>query len=131
MYADGYVGTSQDAQRIRRQQKQREQQREAYEAQQAKIREQAAGLRQFGASTAEALENAFKNETVGLVTLEEFVQKRTTLQERLEQEELNKQLQAKAAAAEEKERRRKEKAKKKPKLSFALDVSSLASCRLV
>ncbi len=82
MFADGYVGTSHDATRIRKQQQEREEQRKKYEALQQKTRDKvaSAGLRQFGASKAEAYEAAFKNETVGLVTRDEFMRKRTTIQ---------------------------------------------------
>lgn len=125
MYANGYVGTSEDAQRLRKLDKQREQQRKKFEELQEKKKNEAAGLRQFGSSKAEAYEAAFKTETVGLVTRKEFVERRATIQERLEEDELRERLQAEAAAAEEKERRRKEKEKKraKAKLSFAADVS--------
>ena len=47
----------------------------------------AAGLRQFGAGQSEMLENAFKVETVGLVTKAEFLSKRNTLRDRLEEEQ--------------------------------------------
>ena len=47
---------------------------------------EAAGLRQFGSGQAEVLEAAFKSETVGLVTRAEFVTKRSTLAERLQDE---------------------------------------------
>jgi protein FAM50 len=111
MFADWYVGTGADASRIRRQEKEREKERQKYEAAaKAKADEaQKAGLKTFAATTTEvglmrswcgvasswwtcttlelhgasqALENAFKNETIGLVTKAEFVKKRTTLQER-------------------------------------------------
>ena len=36
---------------------------------------------------AQAIEHAFKNETVGLVTREQFVEKRLTIEERLKEEE--------------------------------------------
>lgn len=128
MFANGYVGTSEDAQRLRKLDKQREQQRKKFEELQEKKKNEAAGLRQFGASKAEAYEAAFKTETVGLVTRKEFLEKRATIQERFEEDELRERLQAEAAAAEEKERRRKEKEKKraKAKLSFAADVSNFA-----
>lgn len=131
MFADGYVGTTEDANRIRRQEKQRQEQRKKFEQLAKAKHDQAetAGLRQFAATTSEvrggpcarqgtqcgcagvmrvpcgvcqgtghaapcccpslpntnclqALEHAFKNETVGLVSKAEFVKKRTTLQER-------------------------------------------------
>lgn len=128
MYANGYVGTSEDAQRLRKLDKQREQQRKKFEELQDQKKREAAGLRQFGSSKSEAYEAAFKTETVGLVTRKEFLEKRATIQERLEEDELRERLQAEAAAAEEKQRRRKEKEKKraKAKLSFAADVSECA-----
>lgn len=129
MFANGYVGSSEDSQRIRKLDKQREQQRKQFEELQEKKRREAAGLRQFGASKSEAYEAAFKNETVGLVTRQEFLEKRNTIQERLAEDELRDRLEAEAAAAAEKERRRKEKEKKKAKtkLSFAADVSHSCS----
>ena len=89
-----------------------------------KKKREAAGLRQFGASKSEALEAAFKNETVGLVTRKEFLEKRATIQDRLAEDELRERVEAEAAAQLEKERRKKEKEKRKAKakLSFA-DVS--------
>lgn len=35
----------------------------------------------------QAIENAFKNETIGLVTREEFLAKRNTMEERFKEEE--------------------------------------------
>jgi len=125
MYANGYVGTAQDTARIRRQEKEREEQRKLIEEKQKEVHSKVvgAGLRQFGASKSEAYEAAFKNETVGLVTREEFIAKRTTIQERLEEEQLAERQAAEDAALAEKERRKRAKAKSKPKLSFAVDVS--------
>jgi protein FAM50 len=129
MFANGYVGTTEDAQRVRKLDKQREQQRKKFEELQEKKKREAAGLRQFGSSKAETYEAAFKTETVGLVTRKEFIEKRATIQERLEEDEARERQEAEAAAAAEKERRRKEKEKKraKAKLSFAADVS-VAAC---
>jgi protein FAM50 len=125
MFANGYVGTTEDSQRIRKLDKQREAQRKKFEELQDKKKREAAGLRQFGSSRSEAYEAAFKNETVGLVTREEFLEKRNTIQDRLAEDELREREEAEAAAAAEKERRKKEKEKKKAKskLSFAADVS--------
>jgi protein FAM50 len=132
MFANGYVGTTEDSQRIRKLDKQREQQRKKFEELQDKKKREAAGLRQFGSSRSEAYEAAFKNETVGLVTREEFLEKRNTIQDRLAEDELRERMEAEAAAAAEKERRKKEKEKKKAKakLSFAADVSSVGTCQL-
>lgn len=104
---DGYVGTAQDAVRIRRLEKQREAERR--KIQELKTKSASAkgqpGLLQFGSSTSEVprsfnfsifssfrvplfnmatiltfhefqiLETAFKKETVGLVTREQYVEK--------------------------------------------------------
>ena len=40
-----------------------------------------------GTLPVQAIEHAFKNETVGLVTREQFVEKRLTIEERLKEEE--------------------------------------------
>ncbi|GFH14851.1 uncharacterized protein HaLaN_10977 [Haematococcus lacustris] len=84
MFADGYVGTTEDGVRIRRQLKERESERKKFEAASKEKKDEAdkAGLKQFAATTSEALEHAFKNETIGLVSKADFVKKRTTLQER-------------------------------------------------
>lgn len=126
MFANGYVGTSEDALKLRKLGKQREQQRKKFEELQEKKKREAAGLRQFGASKSEQLEAAFKSETVGLVTRQEFLEKRATIQDRLAEDELRERIEAEAAAQAEKERKRKEKEKKKAKskLSFAGDVSA-------
>ncbi len=46
----------------------------------------------------QALENAFKAETIGLVTREEFVEKRKTLADRLEEEASKRKREAEEAA---------------------------------
>ena len=71
----------------------------------------------------QVLDNAFKNETVGLVTREEFLTKRQTLKNRLEEEVLRKKREAEARLAQEKAEHRKKKARlaAKTKLSFEGD----------
>jgi len=120
----GYVGTGEDQRRILRQQKEREEQRQQYEDARKKAEAAAnAGLRQFGASTAEALEHAFKTETVGLVTREQFVEKRQTIAERLEVEAKRQRDAAEDAAwqAKDVQREKKAKAELRNKLSFGGD----------
>eukprot|EP00850_Spirogloea_muscicola_P019845 SM000200S05835 [mRNA] locus=s200:104152:106649:- [translate_table: standard] len=91
---DGYVGSAQDAVRIRRLEKQREQERQRIEALKKKSAEGGGqGLLQFGQGTSEVLESAFKKETVGLVTREQFVEKRATIKTKLEEDEKEKQQQ--------------------------------------
>ncbi|KAI3985990.1 hypothetical protein MKX01_039072 [Papaver californicum] len=74
---DGYVGTAQDAVRIRRLEKQREVERKKIQELKNKSASSGgqSGLLQFGSSTSEILETAFKKETVGLVTREQYVEK--------------------------------------------------------
>ena len=91
MGLQGYVGSGADVQRIRRQEKEREESRQKYE--EAKKRREAEdgtaanAFKQFGAGTSETLEQAFRNETVGLVSRADFASKRADLQERYEEEE--------------------------------------------
>ncbi|PSC73288.1 XAP5 CIRCADIAN TIMEKEEPER [Micractinium conductrix] len=115
----GYVGSAEDQRRIERQLKEREEAKKDYE--EAKKKAAAgAGLRQFGAASTEAIEHAFKNETVGLVTREQFVEKRTTIEERLKEEQKRARHEAEEEALREKDRQRAKKAKseQKHKLSF-------------
>jgi len=98
---DGYVGSSHDVETVRRQQQEREAQRKKFEAQReaAAVAADQAALKTFaGAAKAEAVEAAFKSETVGLVSRAEFLAKRDTLAERIEQEG-RERVQADAAAA--------------------------------
>ncbi|KAK7398879.1 hypothetical protein VNO78_10053 [Psophocarpus tetragonolobus] len=121
---DGYVGTAQDAVRIRRLEKQREAERRKIQELKSKSASSKgqAGLLQFGSSTSEILETAFKKETVGLVTREQYVEKRVNIQSKIEEEEkekLHKQQQE-----EEKlqlEKRQKRKIKPNSRLSFTDD----------
>ncbi|KAK4757201.1 hypothetical protein SAY87_007328 [Trapa incisa] len=89
---DGYVGTAQDAVRIRRLEKQREAERR--KIQELKTKSASAkgqpGLLQFGSSTSEILETAFKKETIGLVTREQYVEKRVNIRNKIEEEEKEK-----------------------------------------
>lgn len=84
MGLQGYVGSSQDETRIHRQEKEREDERkriaELKKETEAKVI--SAGLRRFGTGTSEVLDNAFKNETVGLVTREEFLKRRDSVEEK-------------------------------------------------
>ncbi|GAB2267946.1 hypothetical protein Dimus_002921 [Dionaea muscipula] len=89
---DGYVGTAQDAVRIRRLEKQREAERRKIQElknKSASVKGQA-GLLQFGSGTSEILETAFKKETIGLVTREQYVEKRVNIKTKIEEEEKEK-----------------------------------------
>lgn len=116
MGLQGHVGSAHDTQRIRQQEKQREEERKRFEELKKQKEDQVnRTVRQFGKATSEvcttkvvgstsqhillqALENAFKAETVGLVTREEFMEKRKTLAERLEQEAAERKRAAEHAA---------------------------------
>ncbi|KAH9603022.1 hypothetical protein KSS87_008927 [Heliosperma pusillum] len=119
---DGYVGTAQDAVRIRRLQKQRDAERrkiEELKSKSASVKGET-GLLQFGSATSEILETAFKKETIGLVTREEYVEKRVTIKTKIEEEEKDKlhKIQAEEARLEDEKRK-----KKKRKTNFRLSFS--------
>ncbi|GLT42891.1 hypothetical protein SLA2020_168690 [Shorea laevis] len=124
---DGYVGTAQDAVRIRRLEKQREAERR--KIQELKTKSVSAkgqpGLLQFGSSTSEILETAFKKETVGLVTREQYVEKRVNIRNKIEEEEKEK-LQKLQQEEEELQlqKRKKRKIQGSSKLSFADDMDN-------
>ncbi|GFS42805.1 XAP5 family protein [Actinidia rufa] len=124
---DGYVGTSQDAVRIRRLEKQREAERRKIQDLKNKTASTQGqpGLLQFGSSTSEILETAFKKETVGLVTREEYVEKRVNIRSKIEEEEKEK-LQKLQQEEEElqAQKRQKRKIKENPRLSFSDDIEN-------
>uniref|UniRef100_A0A7N0U5N5 FAM50A/XAP5 C-terminal domain-containing protein n=1 Tax=Kalanchoe fedtschenkoi TaxID=63787 RepID=A0A7N0U5N5_KALFE len=106
---DGYVGTAQDAVRIRRLEKQRE-------AERKKIQEQ---------KSKSILETAFKKETVGLVTREQYVEK-SNIRNKFEEKEKEKLLKLQQDREEElqQQKRKKRKIKGGSKLSFADDIEN-------
>ncbi|BBH06949.1 XAP5 family protein [Prunus dulcis] len=122
---DGYVGTAQDAVRIRRLEKQREAERQKIQELKTKSASEKGqpGLLQFGSSTSEILETAFKKETVGLVTREQYVEKRVNIRNKIEEEEKEK-LQKLQQEEEEfqLQKRKKRKIKGSSRLSFAEDI---------
>jgi len=124
---DGYVGTAQDAVRIRRLEKQREAERKRI--QDLKNKSASAGgqtgLLQFGSGTSEILENAFKKETVGLVTREQYVEKRVNLRTKMEEEEKEKLQKLQQEEEElEKQKRKKRRIKGPTRLSFADEIEN-------
>eukprot|EP00245_Coleochaete_scutata_P007602 TRINITY_DN23084_c0_g1_i1.p1 TRINITY_DN23084_c0_g1~~TRINITY_DN23084_c0_g1_i1.p1 ORF type:complete len:338 (-),score=105.99 TRINITY_DN23084_c0_g1_i1:346-1359(-) len=117
---DGYVGNAADGLRIRRLEKQREEQRKKVEDLKKKtIKNHGNGLLQFSSSTSEKMETAFKKDTIGLVTREQFVEKRVNLKTKLEEEE-RARLQREELENEERliEKRRKKRALGATRLSF-------------
>ncbi|KAI5661529.1 hypothetical protein M9H77_20852 [Catharanthus roseus] len=124
---DGYVGTAQDAVRIRRLEKQREAERRKIEELKNKTASSKGqpGLLQFGSGTSEILETAFKKETVGLVTREQYVEKRVNIRTKIEEEEKEK-LQKLQQEEEELQlqKLKKRKVKVDPRLSFCDDFEN-------
>ncbi|XVF45474.1 hypothetical protein PTKIN_Ptkin02bG0209300 [Pterospermum kingtungense] len=124
---DGYVGTAQDAVRIRRLEKQREAERrkiQELKTKSASAKDQP-GLLQFGSSTSEILETAFKKETVGLVTREQYVEKRVNIRNKIEEEEKEKLHRLQQEEEElQLQKRRKRKVKGHSRLSFADDMEN-------
>ncbi|KAL7156526.1 hypothetical protein ABFS83_02G016300 [Erythranthe nasuta] len=124
---DGYVGTAQDAVRIRRLEKQREAERRKIQELKNKTASSQGqpGLLQFGSSTSEILETAFKKETVGLVTREQYVEKRVNIKNKFEEEEKEKLLKLQQEEEElQLQKLKKRKIKADPRLSFADDFES-------
>ncbi|XP_058083927.1 protein XAP5 CIRCADIAN TIMEKEEPER isoform X3 [Magnolia sinica] len=124
---DGYVGTAQDAVRIRRLEKQREVERRKIQElknKSASVGGQT-GLLQFGSGTSEILETAFKKETVGLVTREQYVEKRVNIRNKVEEEEKEK-LQKLQQEEEELQlqKRKKRRIKGNPRLSFSDEIEN-------
>ncbi|OAY84017.1 protein XAP5 CIRCADIAN TIMEKEEPER [Ananas comosus] len=124
---DGYVGTAQDAVRIRRLEKQREAERR--KIQELKTKSAAAGgqtgLLQFGSGTSEILETAFKKETVGLVTREQYVEKRVNIRSKVEEEEKEKLQKLQQEEDElQLQKRKKRRVKGDPRLSFVDDIEN-------
>mmetsp|Transcript_32292 Transcript_32292/g.58685 ORF Transcript_32292/g.58685 Transcript_32292/m.58685 type:complete len:335 (-) Transcript_32292:371-1375(-) len=124
MYSNGYVGTNEDVQRIRKQEKQREEQRKKFEEskKQSNDRVETSGLRKFAASSNEIVEAAFKNDTVGLASKAEFIQKRLTLTERIEDDKKKKQKDQEELQKQLKEKKKQEREAKRPNLSFDFDI---------
>nr|CAD1840559.1 unnamed protein product [Ananas comosus var. bracteatus] len=120
-------GTAQDAVRIRRLEKQREAERR--KIQELKTKSAAAGgqtgLLQFGSGTSEILETAFKKETVGLVTREQYVEKRVNIRSKVEEEEKEKLQKLQQEEDElQLQKRKKRRVKGDPRLSFVDDIEN-------
>mmetsp|Transcript_8090 Transcript_8090/g.24049 ORF Transcript_8090/g.24049 Transcript_8090/m.24049 type:complete len:261 (-) Transcript_8090:658-1440(-) len=118
----GYVGSAEATMRLRKYEKRRELQQQAAEEakRQSDANVDAAGLRQFGVGQAEAADAAFKAETIGLVTREEFLSAKINLAERMSREAKERKQAAEDAAKLVKQQRATQKAKlaSKSKLSF-------------
>ncbi|PWA67691.1 XAP5 protein [Artemisia annua] len=83
------------------------------------------GLLQFGSSSSEILETAFKKETVGLVTREQYVEKRVNIRTKIEEEEKEKLQKLQQEEDElQLQKLKKRKIKANPRLSFSEDFEN-------
>jgi len=115
-------GKRTDKDRIRFQERQRAKQREELQKVKQDIEKKGArGIRRFDAGTSEGAEHAFKTQTIGLVSKDEFVEKRQTLAEELEGSVERKRRAREQSLENERLKQQIEAKKKKNKLSFALD----------
>jgi hypothetical protein len=84
MGLQGYVGSAADQARIRQLEKEREEDRKLIEAAKQKATADQTGFRSWKRGEVEVVEQALKTETIGLVTREQYVEKKSTIQARLE-----------------------------------------------
>jgi protein FAM50 len=84
MGLQGYVGSAEDQNRIRRLERERQEERERVEKAREESKSKPVGFRNWQQSSVEVIETAFKADTVGLISREEYLQRKATLQERLE-----------------------------------------------
>ena len=80
----GYVGSAQDQARIRQLEQAREEETHRLEEAKKAAAAQPKSFRQWEHGTAEVIETAFKKETVGLVSRDEYIEKKSSIQARLE-----------------------------------------------
>jgi protein FAM50 len=84
MGLQGYVGSAADQARIRQLEKEREEDRKLIEAAKQKLAADQTGFRSWKRGEVEVVEQALKKETIGLVTRDQYVEKKSTIQARLE-----------------------------------------------
>ena len=123
-FAAGYVGSAGDGLKIRRLEEERKKQNEQAERVKAELAAESSKSRivNFSAGNSEVIENAFKQESVGLQTKEQFVEKRANIERELEEERAKTEKAAAAADAKQKEKKRKKQKKELgAKLSFGDD----------
>lgn len=123
-FGAGYVGSSADGLKIRRLEDQRKKQNEQAERVKAELAAESSKSRivNFSAGNSEVIENAFKQESVGLQTKEQFVEKRANIERELEEERAKAEKAAAVADAKQKEKKRKKQKKELgAKLSFGDD----------
>jgi protein FAM50 len=84
MGLQGYVGSAEDQNRIRMLEKEREESRARIAKAKEESKTKTVGFRNWQQATAEVIETALKADTVGLISREEYLQRKATVQERLE-----------------------------------------------
>mmetsp|Transcript_1967 Transcript_1967/g.3657 ORF Transcript_1967/g.3657 Transcript_1967/m.3657 type:complete len:330 (+) Transcript_1967:119-1108(+) len=117
---DGYVGNSVDSMRIRRMNKQREDDQRAFTDFKAQKEASASASRLLGFAKArsEVVEAAFKRDTVGLQTKEQFTEKKNNIEKQVEQEQELRRRATEEAALRERAKKRAKKKKVTARLSF-------------
>lgn len=83
MGLQGYVGSAEDQSRIRRLEKEREEERQRLETAKKEATSQPAGFRNWRQGTVEKAETAFRQETIGLISREDYIQKKESVKQRL------------------------------------------------
>ena len=84
MGLQGYVGSAADQARIRQLEKEREQDKERIEAAKEASASAPSGFRSWQKGETAVVERVFKQETIGLVSREKYIEKKSTIQARLE-----------------------------------------------
>ncbi|CAG9467118.1 unnamed protein product [Pedinophyceae sp. YPF-701] len=125
MFASGYVGSSKDIEKQKKLEKQSAASRQAFQDAKDGVQHgqhvPSGEVTKFNTSASiEQADAAFRNETVGLVTKEQFIAKRDTIADRLAAREAERKAQEADDKKRAQERRRKEREKRlaQQKLSF-------------
>lgn len=88
MGLQGYVGSAEDQTRIRMLEKQREEERERISKAKEDSKTKPVGFRNWQQASTEVIETAFKADTIGLISRDEYLQRKATVQDRLEVQHL-------------------------------------------
>lgn len=84
MGLQGYVGSAADQARVRQLEKEREQDRERIDAAKKASASAPSGFRSWQKGETAVVEQVFKQETIGLVSRDKYIEKKSTIQARLE-----------------------------------------------
>eukprot|EP00227_Mantoniella_beaufortii_P021333 CAMPEP_0197584382 /NCGR_PEP_ID=MMETSP1326-20131121/7020_1 /TAXON_ID=1155430 /ORGANISM="Genus nov. species nov., Strain RCC2288" /LENGTH=345 /DNA_ID=CAMNT_0043148743 /DNA_START=247 /DNA_END=1284 /DNA_ORIENTATION=- len=123
-FGGGYVGNSNDALKIRKyEDKRKKESEEAASETERKLADAARSrIVNFATGKTDVVENAFKAESVGLQTKEQFTEKKNNIEKELEEEARLRKKAAEAAELRDKDKKRKKQKKELgAKLSFAED----------